>query len=83
MEKEELKKIEQACIQIAESIEQLDLHTSLVVYNAINVINNIDKIAAALHRPVKIKCGEWQFWRTVKYKGIVFMQQGFYIHTNR
>lgn len=46
MEKEELKKIEQACIQIAESIEQLDLHTSLVVYNTINVINNIDKIAA-------------------------------------
>lgn len=83
MKKEELEKIEQVCIQIAESIEQLDLHTSLVVYNTINVINNIDKIAAALHRPVKIKCGEWQFWRTVRYKGVVFQQQGFYIRRNR
>lgn len=83
MKKEELKLIEQECTQIAECLERLDFHSTVVVYNTINVLNGIDKIAAALHRPVKIKCGEWQFWRTVKYKGIVFMQRGFYIYTNR
>ncbi len=83
MKKEELKLIEQKCEQIVKNMNQLDVHRGLIVFNTIEVYKGIEKIAAALHRPVKIKCGEWQFWRTVKYKGIVFMQRGFYIYTNR
>lgn len=78
MKKEELKLIEQECTQIAESLERLDFHSTVVVYNTINVLNSIDKIAAALHRPVKIKCDQWKFWRTVTYKGVTFQQKGFY-----
>lgn len=79
MKKEELKKIEQACTQIAENMEQLDVHRSLIVFNTIKVHKGIEQIAAALHRPVKIRCGQRQFWRTVTYKGIVFSQRGFYL----
>lgn len=78
MKKEELKQIEQECTQIAESMEQLEVHRSLIVFNTIKVYKGIEKIAAALHRPVKIKCGDYQYWRTVAYKGIVFSQRGFY-----
>lgn len=78
MTREELKLIEQECTQIAESMAQLDIYSTLLVSNTIRVYKDIEKIAAALHRPVKIKCGEWQFWRTVTYKGIIFSQRGFY-----
>lgn len=78
MEKEELKKTEQACTQIAENMNQLDVHRSLIVFNTIEVRKGIEEIAAALYRPVKIKCYQRHFWRTVRYKGIVFQQKGFY-----
>ena len=78
MKREELKQIGQECEQIAENMNQFDVHRGLIVYNTIELHKGIEKIAAALHRPVKIKCGEWQFWRTVTYKGIVFQQKGYY-----
>ena len=78
MKKEELKQIEQKCEQIAENMSQLDVHRGLIVFNTIEVYKGIEKIAAALHRLVKIKCGDCQYWRIVTYKGIVFSQRGFY-----
>ena len=78
MTREELELIEQKCEQIAENMNQLDVHRSLIVFNTIDVYKGIEKIAAALHRPVKIKCYRRYFWRTVRYKGIVFQQKGYY-----
>ena len=78
MEKEELKLIGQECTQIAESMEKLDIYSTLIVSNTIKIYKDIEKIAAALHRPVKIKCYRWHFLRTVRYKGLVFSQRGFY-----
>ena len=78
MEKEELELIEYKCTQIAENMNQLDVHRGLIVYNTIELHKGIEKIAAALHRLVKIECGECQYWRIVRYKGIVFWQKGHY-----
>lgn len=78
MEKEELKLIEEKCEQIVKNMNQLDVHRGLIVFNTIEVYKGIEKIAAALHRPVKIRCYRRNFWRTVRYKGIVFQQKGFY-----
>ena len=78
MKKEELKLIEQKCEQIVKNMKQLDVHRSLIVFNTIEVHKGIEKIAAALHRPVKIKCDQWKFWRTVTYKGVTFQQKDFY-----
>ena len=78
MTREELELIGQKCEQIAENMNQLDIHRSLIVFNTIEVHKGIEQIAAALHRPVKIKCYRWHFWRTVRYKGLVFQQKGYY-----
>ena len=78
MKKEELELIEYKCTQIVENMNQLDVHRGLIVFNTIEVYKGIEKIAAALHRPVKIKCGDRKYWRIVRYKGITFWQKGSY-----
>lgn len=78
MTREELALIEQKCEQIAENMSQLDVHRGLIVFNTIEVHKGIETIAAALHRTVKIKCYRRHFWRTVRYKGVVFQQKGYY-----
>ena len=78
MRKEELELIEQKCERVAENMNQFDVHRGLIVYNTIELHKGIEKIAAAVHRPVKIKCYRWHFLRTVRYKGLVFQQKGYY-----
>lgn len=81
MEKAKLKYIEEQCNWIANGMERLSRFAGkgqLYIYEHIDISKGIEIIAAALHLPVKIRCGRTCYWRTVTYGDVTFQQKGFY-----
>lgn len=81
MEKAKLKYIEEQCYRIANGMERLSRFTGkgqLYTYEHIDISKGIEIIAAALHLPVKIRCGRTCYWRTVTYGDVTFQQKGLY-----
>lgn len=81
MEKAKLKYIEEQCNRIANGMERLSGFPEkgqLYMYEHIDISKGIEIIAAALHLPVKIRCGRVRYWREVIYGSVTFRQEGFY-----
>ncbi len=81
MEKWKLMYIKEQCERIADGLERIggcEGGSALHIYKSVHVQKGIDVIAAALKRPVKIKCMRGCYWRTVTYGSVEFEQMGFY-----
>lgn len=81
MEKAKLKYIEEQCNRIANGMERLSGFPEkgqLYMYEHIDISKGIEIIAAALHLPVKIRCGRLRYWKTVTYGDVTFRQEGNY-----
>lgn len=81
MEKAKLKYIEEQCNRIVAGMERLSGFTGkgqLYMYEHVDISKGIEIIAAALHLPVKIRCGRVCYWREVTYGSVTFRQKGTY-----
>lgn len=82
MEKAKLKYIEEQCNQMLTGlyrIRQIDKDKGrLQLCSIIMVKSGIEIIAAALKRPVKIRCSEHVYFKEVTLGSVRFSQMGFY-----
>lgn len=82
MEKAKIKYIEEQCNQMVTGLYRLshidNSKGNLRVAKLIMVNSGIEIIAAALKRPVKIKCDENVFFKEVSFNEIRFSQMMFY-----